>query len=132
MKRVFAASSISDKFWDLHESGYDTGIALEEIIKNLGYTDDFFPDDPDNEEPAATDEQYAEVLRIYEEDGNSTSVPMSEEELVSEIIRAVSRIDGISYVESFDEAGMMTKNYGFVVHDESGNDFQFELLGSWH
>lgn len=127
MKRIVAAYSYDNEFWTLHEDGgYEEGVKLEQIISDLGWDEDFFPEEG---EPTATDEQYDEVLRIYREQGGNTTV-YTDESVLSDVMEAVSRYMDDVRVESFEEAGMMTNNKGFVVY-AGGESYQFELLGSF-
>lgn len=127
MKRIVAADIFDNEFWTLHEDGgYEEGVKLEEIISDLGWDNDFFPEEG---LPTATDEQYEEVLRIYREQGGNTTV-YTEDKVLSEVIAAVSDCMDDVRVESFEEAGLMTNNKGFVVY-AGGESYQFELLGSF-
>lgn len=130
MKRIVSSNTYSydNEFWTLHEEGgYDEGVKLEHIISDLGWNDDFFPED--GSAPTATDEQYDEVLRIYREHGGHTTA-YNDEKLLYEVMNAVYQyIDG-ARVQSFEDAGMLTNNKGFVI-EVNGKEYQFELLGSF-
>lgn len=127
MKRILAAYGYDNEFWTLHEDGgYEEGVKLEQIISDLGWDADFFPEEG---EPTATDDQYDEVLRIYREQGGNTTV-YTDESVLSDVMEAVSRYMDDVRVESFEEAGLMTNNKGFVVY-AGGESYQFELLGSF-
>ena len=123
MKRIMAAVDPYETFWDLHESGYEVGTKLEGIINDLGYYEDFFPEEGD---PTATDDQYEEVLDIYRGKGGSIDT-YSEDDVLEKVMDACYDLGD---VRSFEDAGLLTNNKGFVL-TINGQQYQFELLGSF-
>ena len=123
MKRIMAAVDPYETFWDLHESGYEVGTKLESIINDLGYFEDFFPDEGD---PTATDDQYEEVLDVYRGKGGRTE-SYSEDDVLEKVMDACYDLGD---VRSFEDAGLLTNNKGFVL-TINGQQYQFELLGSF-
>ena len=62
MKR-YVQASYEVKFWELHDKDMETGLALEEIIDDLGWEAKFFPYEGDPIEAEEAD--YKEVLDEY-------------------------------------------------------------------
>lgn len=126
MKRIITASTDpEEEFWNLYDGGYNIGMKLQHIIEELGYDDDFFPDEGD---PTADDDQYAEVLDKYY--GRGGEKHMSDEAILETVMDAVIKADGVSNVRSFEDAGMLTNNKGFIA-TIGGKECQFEWLGSY-
>lgn len=75
-----------------------------------------------------------DIRAAYEELKNGTpDAGMSDEDIINIITEALyDQADSrIKKVETFREAGMMTKNNGLVITTVSGKEFQFSLLGSF-
>ena len=124
MRRIIASTVYEDEFWNLYDNGEDWE-KLEEIISELGYDKDFFVEG--NEQPTATEAQYKEVLDMYKENGGHAVY--NDQQVLDMVIDACYNIDGAS-VSSFEDAGVMTRNKGFVLRigDKS---YQFEMLGTY-
>lgn len=116
--------SALDQFWDLYDSNYQVGEKLEKIAADLGIDFDSEP----------TEEEAKQILSAYRGEGNTTT-PDTADEVISGILDAIedsSDLAGIvSRVETFEEAGLMTNNKGFVVKTKQGRTYQFSLLGSF-
>lgn len=55
---------------------------------------------------------------------------MSEKEIEDILYEALSEHEVVDGVRTFEEVGLMTKNYG-VVASIKGKDYQFQINGSW-
>ena len=121
MKKYIKAS-YEDKFWDLHDSGYDIGIALEKIIDSKGLDILFFPEDG---EPEATEDDYREVLEAYEGSGNSANIP-SIYEALNEVRNALQGSSDVKRVTWLDDIEAMRftltdgHTYQLVLQDLAG------------
>lgn len=98
MKKQIKASweSYEDKFWDLHESSsVEEGIKIEDIIDELGWTDDFFPEDG---EPTADEDQYIEVLSQYLHGRKVTDVVAPDtDDVLKDVANFLKGRDGVKY-----------------------------------
>ena len=98
MKRQIKASweSYEDKFWDLHESlGVEEGTKIEDIIDELGWTDDFFPEEG---EPTATEDQYSKVLAAYLHGRDYGKVASASiDDVMKKVEDTLGRMDGVKY-----------------------------------
>lgn len=110
--------SALEEFWKLYDRDEVTGRELERIASTLGIETDGEP----------TEEEAKRILAAYKGEGHNT---LNKEEMIERIISACSEIPGISEVQSFEEAGLMTRNKGFVVKTSNGEELQFSLLGSF-
>lgn len=110
--------SAVDEFWSLYDSSREVAAQLEDIADELGISNE--------EEP--TESEAKRILSAYKGEGNST---ISAEELIESIMDFCERAPGVSDVSTFEDAGLLTRNKGFVVTTEEGRKFHFSLLGSY-
>ena len=126
MKRIVASSK--DEFQDLYDSSREAGLKLEDIIADLGYyEDDFFVEEED-EEPTATEEQYKSVLDAYYGEGGDRHY--SAEDVLEAVIDAINSEIPEAYVRTFEDAGLLTMNKGFVI-SMGDAEYQFEMNGTY-
>lgn len=115
--KKYVKASYETKFWNLHDSGFEAGTALEAIIDDFGMTDKFFPEDG---EPEATEEDYADVLREYE-GGGSTAEVIDVSDVLDEIRLAAKATAGVKRVDWMDEIDALR----FTLDD--GHTYQLVL-----
>lgn len=116
MKRYIKASD-ETVFWDLHDSGYEVGVALEEIIDDLGLTDKFFPEDG---EPTADEEDYREVIKAYIGTGEPVEVA-NLQDIVTNLVSSLNSQPGVKRSNWEDEIDAIR----FTLND--GNTYQLVL-----
>ena len=115
MKRQIRANW-ENYFWDLHEKNMETGVALEEIIDNMGLSDKFFPED--GSEPTADELDYKTVIDSY------GAQPASSEmiyRIMENIVKSIREVDGVTacYFDLHSNALRITtedrKNYELSI-----------------
>ena len=100
MKRYIKAS-YEEKFWEIHDSGYEAGSKLEDIVDELGLADDIFPDEG---EPNATEDAYHKILDIYRgKKSIQEIIPRDVDDVVRDVELCLQNTKGVSRVYYQDE-----------------------------
>lgn len=128
MKRYVKANN-ETTFWDLHDSEYEVGTKLEEIIDELGWGDRFFPEDG---EPTADENDYRIVLREYygfdneDEDGDHPG-PVHVKDVVADLASTLRSYSGIKHADWEEEIDALRftldngRTYQLVLQDLGKN-----------
>jgi len=120
--KVTAASTALDKYWAVYDNmNWDDAAAWDDLV-NKQYPG--FADRDMTEEIA----QWAlDHLDSIVDDDQSTEI--DESDIVQEVMDTLAK-DGYR-VESYESAGVLTNNDGFVIKGSGGKSFYFSLLGSY-
>jgi len=108
------------KFWDLYDRDYETGMALEGIMDENDISITIHDDGTFELAP----DEYELVVRAFNAKPNH---PCSDDEILAKMEELLSKEFEVT---SFEDAGLLTLNKGLIL-TKGGKEYQFELLGSY-
>ncbi len=94
--KQYVKANWENYFWNLHSKDMETGLALEDIIEDMGLSDLFFPEDG---EPEAGELEYKTVIDAY---GAQPSASININKILEQLVECAKGLDGVAscYLEN--------------------------------